>query len=287
MTRSRLVFKILCVCFLFTSCDNEPYETDFSVDTVIDDNEDDGNGDDDNNDPEEQALLVSQISIQQQGNAETLTTNYFYDSENRLIREENSEGFILNYNYENGQLIGTNSSNGIDNSEDILEYYIYDSQGRIEAVTIDIQEVPNPFTIRYNYSSDNTIIEGVRTLTGQLQERQSYSLAGNIYLIETFNTGGINAEYFLHDDKNGVFKNIAQREAIATINSENLPSSLLLFDLNNPTSREFRVNAIVTETLSFSYTYNDDGYPISITEVFTNNEMTKTSTYTLTYIVAQ
>ncbi|MFP4844499.1 hypothetical protein [Winogradskyella sp. PE311] len=292
MIKFKVFLQILFICLLFTSCNNEPYEDGpFSGEIIIDDDHDDdddnNNGGDDDNNPAEQALLVSQIRIQRPGNSQVYTTDYIYDSENRLIREEDSDGYILNYDYEDNRLVGTNSSNGIDNSEDILEYYTYDSQGKIDAVTIDIQEVPNPYTIRYNYISDNTVIEGFRTLTGQLEERQSYSLTGNIYLLDEFNSDGTYSEFFVHDDKNGAFKSMAQREAIASINSENLPSSLLRFGLNNPTLREFRVNAILTQSLTFSYTYNDDNYPVSITEVFTNNGVTQTSVYSLTYITAQ
>jgi YD repeat-containing protein len=292
MIKSKIFLQILFVCLLFTSCDNEPYEGDFLLeDTINEDgdgnNDNDGNGGDDDDNPTEQALLVSQIDIQFQGNSEIYTIEYTYDSENRLLREDNSDGSFLKYNYDEERLVGTYSSNGIDNSEDIVEYYIYDAQGKVDAVTIDTQEETNPYTIRYDYSANNTVIEGARTLTGQLQERQSFALTGNIFRVENFNNGDVTSKTFMHNEMDGAFKNIFMREAISTINSENLPSSLLRFSLNNPTSLQLRENSVLTQTSNFSYTYNDDGYPASIIIASTNNGTTETSTYTLTYVTAQ
>lgn len=285
MTQPKTLFKVLLILFVFVSCDNEPFEGEILSEEIVDDDDDDGD-DDTNNDPDAQALLVSRIVEQIEGDSETFTTDYTYDSNNRLISEEDSDGEVLTYTYQNDQLIGTLSSNG-NSVEDIIETYAYDSQGRVASITIDVVSINSPYTINLSYNSDNSIIEGFDSVTDELEERITLS-NGNVVKVEEFDGSEIvTSSIITHDDMNGPFKNIDLKDTIITICSENLPNSFLNFDLNNLLTEEFTEDGNLVESYTYSYTYNDEGYPISSTEVFDDETDTEIINYTLTYISAQ
>ena len=284
MLKPSTLFKILFVCVLFISCDDEPLEGDFvTSEDVMDDDDSDGDGDDDtNNDPDNQVLLVSQIVAETEGEPESFTINYTYDSDNRVLREDFNNG-SLTYGYQNSLLVETVLS--FNNSpDDIIETYTYDNQERITSFTIEIANTSN--TSNLVYSSDNTIIEGFDPETNQLQSRITLS-NGNIIQFEEFlNNEVFYSDIMTYDNMVNVHNGTNLSDTVKFLYSENLPSSPFTFGNNNVLTSEFIEDGETLESYSFSYTYNEEGYPITAIETYNDNGETEIINYTITYIPA-
>ncbi|MCC1483391.1 hypothetical protein [Winogradskyella immobilis] len=285
MLKPSTLFKILFVCILFVTCDDEPLEGEFITnEDVADDDDTDNDDSDDTDNPDEQAFLVSQIVADIQGLQTALIIDYTYDSENRVIREQANNGFFLDYTYENNQLVGTLSGNGVDNTDDIIETYTYDDQGRVATVNINIPDISNN-TSNLVYNSDNNVIEVFDAQTNELDSRITLS-DGNITRIEEFDGEEIiTSETITYDNMNNVHSGANLITTINTIYSENIPSSPFFFGNNNILTQEFTEEGEVVELYSFSYTYNDEGYPISAVEIF-EGDTNETVNYTITYTPA-
>lgn len=260
--------KFLLACFLVltltTSCENEV------IDPVIIDGIEEGET------PEGEVLLVSQIIEIDEDGEDPYVTTFFYEGR-RLIREEDGEGFVINYIYENDQLVGTTAF--YDGGEqDIVETFSYDSQGRLESFTIDLNDEGEDRITEYSFNDDGSIVEEYRD--GSLIGRNIIS-GGNLTSQEFISSGEVTfTNTYTYDNMNPPLKNIEFRERIFITPSENMYTEYM--NNNNILS------AVDNQgTYNYSYTYNDAGYPVTIVEEYEGIASPSTCTYTLTYITAE
>ena len=202
---------------------------------------------------------------------ETETVTYTY-SGMTLIKEESTDGYYFDYVYVDDKISEINYNNAT--SDEILESYTYDAQGRVATVSTNIIGV-GLYEYSLSYNADSSVITST-----------SITIPGGTPSITTLSNGNMVGETgggssgesttYTHDTMNAPFKNIVARDILVTINSEN--GYNFQFSKNNILTLD-TVGGSFPESISSSYTYTSYNYP----RVMTENEDGDISTYTYTY----
>jgi len=180
-----------------------------------------------------------------------LTSNYFYDG-NKLIRREDSDGGSETYTYTN----------------DLLT--------KLVEVFPDPQGVLDITTQTFEYNSDNKLIKDihdgvvaytyVHNVDGTITETESGGSV-NVYTYENgnlmtqINTNGDNDYVSTYDANNNPYKNMHQREVFELLGEYAYANNLL--------TSNYTGSGPSYETITTTYTYNDSSYPITSVEVLT------------------
>lgn len=233
--------------------------------------------DENNNNNSENALLVSEISAQTQGQIDG-SLNFYYDG-NKLTSIASTDygtSELLNFVYEENKISRIDISR--DTSQGIYSRYnfSYDNQNRIRYYDYcyfgNNNECDDLNTFNVTYPSNNTVTvnyiydvgtssEDTGTLTLQLDNNGNIIVATDVYqdLDENGNLVTVSNNASLqYDNFNSPFKNITGM------------SPLILFEIINyesvyPLSFSFFNNCISQNydgaVGAYSYDYNDDNYP--------------------------
>ena len=228
--------------------------------------------------------MVSRIVESYEGSSETYTINFTYDG-TRLTRGVDSDGYQTSFSYQNDKLVGTQSTNGVDDSENISETYTYDAEGRLATITTSIAGFGTSMS-NVAHSSNNTVVERLDPSNNDVIDRTTLSNE-NVVKFEEFDSNN-NLSYqedFTYGNMSSPFVNMDLRSDFLTISSENL-SDVFYFNANNILTESYSDPNVpeFNSTSTYSYTFNEDGYPETITEVYAEDGFTETITYTLTYI---
>jgi len=200
---------------------------------------------------------------------ETETLSYTYDGMT-LLKEESTDGYYLDYVYEDSKLTEINYNNT--QNDEILESYTYDAQGRIATVLTNIVGV-GVYEYSMSYNADNSVItETSITFPGGTPSTTTISNGNMVGEDE----GGVNSTTYTHDNMNAPFKNINNRSVLLTINSEN--NYNYYFNANNILIDDTQ-STMFPEYITNTYTYTAFNYP----RVMTENLDGDITTYTYTY----
>lgn len=143
--------------------------------------------------------------------------------------------------------------NNINNTDPIIEDYIYDSKGIIQTGTLTTGDDGWSMTFK---KEKNSLIHTSISSDGELININTYTFddKGNLLKMEFTNNGvsaGVN-EWFGYDNKKGVAGSIG--DAVF----------MLFSSPNNPTkSRHSYLNTVIE--YDYQFTYNDAGYPTIMT----------------------
>jgi hypothetical protein len=218
-------------------------------------------------------LPVSVKIVDSDGNTETIT--YTYDGM-RLVKETSSDGFSTEYLYTNGQLTG--SLNKAPSFGNISESFEYDAEGRVNRVIINIPNASqNIFVL--TYSNNNNTVTGTAEGKDIGPDSDVFTFSNNNIL--TFKEGDRNFTTYTYDTNNAPFKNVANRELLVRLDSENI--NALNFTTNNLVTEvmrgDLRFENPDTTTYNYNYTFTASNYPRVVTE----NVDGEITTYTYTY----
>ncbi|MEC3907517.1 hypothetical protein VOI54_10845 [Tamlana sp. 2201CG12-4] len=226
------------------------------------------NSDDESSSPDtSNNILTTKVDIAY-SNGATETLHYTY-SGMTLIKEESSDGYYTDYIYEDNKLTEINYYDSP--NPGILESYTYDAQERIATISTNIVGIGvYDYTVTYN--ANNSVI--TTSYTNGTPDKHTVN-NGNIV---SFDEGGVYNSTYTYDSKNGPFKNIANRDILLTINSEN--SYALNFALNNLLTEDIVETATSTNnSYTYTHTYTTFGFP----RVTTEDDEGDITTYTYTY----
>jgi hypothetical protein len=213
-------------------------------------------------------ILPTEVDIvYSDGSTETI--EYTYDGMS-LSKEESTDGYYTDYVYEDSRLTEINYYDAPSNP--ILESYTYDTEGRVATVTTNIVGT-GIYEYSLSYNADNSVITNT-SITNPGGTPSTTTLSNGNMVSD--NEGGVITTTYTHDDKNAPFKNIANRNILVTINSENAYN--FQFNRNNELTLD-TVGGSFPESISSSYTYTSLNYP----RVMTENEGGDITTYTYTY----
>ena len=174
-----------------------------------------------------------------------IETDYTYNG-NKLTKQEDNDGFSETYTY-TGELL----TKSVEVYEGItyIDNLEYDSSNRLMRVT----DGDGIMKYEYTYNADGTITQ---TETSGGQTIYTY-VNGN--LISEDYVGGEYDYSFTYDDKNNPIKNIHQSEVFELLGYYAYSNNLL--------TQQYDGNEASYETITTTYTYNENGYPATSTEV--------------------
>lgn len=193
-----------------------------------------------------------------------VTTDLTYDG-NKLTDMVFSDGYSYKYIYVNDLLTTVEDYDGTTlESTASLEY---DSNNRLIKVTT-VFTGANTIIDTFTHNSDGTITENEN---GGAVYVYTFSNGNEI---TQDHTNGDNDYTSVYDDKNGVFKNIHQREVFQLLGNYAFNNNLL--------SRTNTSGLTPNENEEATYTYNSSNYPltaVTVLEAGTVNEETTTSQF--------
>ena len=213
-------------------------------------------------------ILPTKIDIVDSDGA-TETVEYLYD-EMTLIKEESSDGYYTDYQYEDSKLSQMHFY--YDSDFEIIESYTYDAEDRVATITTNIVGT-GTYEYSLTYNSDNTVITSKLTNFPDSENSTTTFSNGNM---TNDNDSGEYITSFTHDTKNGPFKNLEHRAILLSISSE--ANVNYNFNSNNVLTSDTPHDSD-PESISYSYMYTEFNYPRTVTENY-NGEI---STYTYTY----
>jgi hypothetical protein len=191
----------------------------------------------------------------------SLTTTYTYDG-NKLIRENDSEGYRAEYVYANGKLSGVKSYD----DDDLLigeEVLTYDNNGRLTTFLdywYPLEEGDEGWAERsvYTYNTNGTIsyqiFMGDMDSQTELWQEGTYTLANGNILNHTSES---NTAVNVFDSKNHPMKNRFANDSFTL-------TSGIYGGVNNLLS--YTQTGGDPEHITRTYTYNSEDYPVTVVE---------------------
>lgn len=227
----------------------------------------DSENDNNNNNPNESELLVSSISYNDMEISDyEYVENFTYDG-NKIVEMNRSVYYNGSFSSENRSefIYANNKISRVDNYSDnnisSQDIFTYDSQGRLVASEYCYNPNDEPCddsdSESYSYNSDGSI-----TVTDGGN--------GYTYVVEFDDNGNIvrvsdddDVSELTYDNYNSPFKNITG--ATPLVIAQRIFSSSYLYSFNNNClSYVAETEDDETDTLNFTYDYNDAGYPRNV-----------------------
>ncbi|WP_452225303.1 hypothetical protein [Lacinutrix chionoecetis] len=259
----KIIYSFTLIALSLMSCQNSSDD--------IDSNLNGGDGDDNGDGDVTNTILPTQLVIQYANN-DTETLSFTYDGI-KLIKQESTDGYYMDYIYNNDILSEINYYDTA-SGEEILETYGYDSQQRVANVSVNIVGV-GVYDYTQTYSTDGTIMTQSSVTNPNASTYSMTFINGNI---TKSSEESLYKTSYTYDDNNAAFKNILGKE------------HFLLIDYENNDATNFTLNNLLTEATvdnnnnfisgtQYTYTYTDLNYPKTVIE----NEDGDTTTYTYMY----
>tara|TARA_B100001059_G_C17736047_1_gene528910 strand:+ start:111 stop:953 length:843 start_codon:yes stop_codon:yes gene_type:complete len=248
----------------------------FSCSSESDSDSDNNNNDNNNNNNNEVALFPSQISYNDIEVSEyTYQEDFTYEGD-KIVQ-------ILRSSFYNGSLQGSNTSEFIyaNNLISRIDYFNsstlssrtyleYDSQGRLTSSEYcngsSNNDCDSSTTFTYNGNGSITVNAYYENT---LDYTATVELDNNGNIISVSDSGGCTYITSLeYDNYHGPFKNIVGLDPIMMVENEFTGASIIGYT-NNVTSQISEGicdddSESFTETISYNYDYNDEGYPRNI-----------------------
>ncbi|GAB1855531.1 hypothetical protein MHTCC0001_03650 [Flavobacteriaceae bacterium MHTCC 0001] len=242
-------FLLFVLCVSLFNCETEPTDTP--------DPEKDAPAEETDN------TLIKRI-VETYENGEKYTLDFQYDG-NKLISVFSNDGDKNDFTYENDLLTRVDQY-----FEGKLEGYVllsYNSENTLTEYTEYLLDIEGVGKIAYRnelvYNSDNStkryIYKGDFENQNDLTFTQTISFMGN-NIVSNIDSSDDFASTYTLDDKNGIYKNTYAIEILNLLNDTEF-SIILLGNANNVTKLVDFYNG-VTDTDTYTFTYNDSNYPI-------------------------
>ena len=191
------------------------------------------------------------------GNLYEGVVSYNYDGNKLLNVTDDESGVLVNYTYNEDNLISAVYFSGGDVAE-----FEYDNQGRLSVYTYtDVDDYPpgqpGIDVANFVYNQDGSVVQ---TWQGEGQSTYTFLFDQNGNITKTINPDawdGNTEKNYTYDNKNNPFKNILGHSFFVNIWYQAILPSLGLGINNNVITAE-------NENNIFFYTYDEDDYPISI-----------------------
>lgn len=262
----KYTFTLLIICSLFmSSCDTDE-TNDMEVDSMEitdDDNTDTDNGTDDEDDAgsgdDETAKLPTRITVDG-----TNVLNFFYnddDSLDKIVRSGDTDfPGTQQFYYENQILVRTEYFDTNGNSENSGINYTAENGRIIQAQDYFDTDVIDE-TYLFSYENDNVVgIDYIGFNNAEITLEIDIEFDANENaMLRTFDFTDHQdqdfTEDYTYDNRNSPFKNMITR----------IPLILDFFSFNNNITQKVETNLATgnTITTTYSYTYDDEGFPTS------------------------
>jgi hypothetical protein len=203
---------------------------------------------------------TSQWVFDPDGNISTYQVTFDYDSQNRLIQVNANLGLKNKYHYQ-GNVLQKTEEYDHKNRLVITHTYTFDQQKRLLQI---IDDITDP----------------VDQATAKLKHTYEYDQRGNLTYLKDYQFNPSTQTY-----------DLTYTQAWEGYDNQKNPDNLRLsfpylpgvtLQVNNPGKKSvIQTNGIVTETQTYSYQYNEKGYPTQRTAVLQSG--TKTATITGVY----
>lgn len=275
MTTKKFYYLFFAI-ILFQACNIEPFETIKTVEVF----------DEEEIKPILDTTLIKRIV--KKTDDETSVINFEY-KDNKLMVVRDTDGYTTVFLYKNEQLIGSN--NYVNNK--FVEYFTfkYTDDGVLSSYSqflFDVDGEKIAYKTELYYVSDNEITTSV--LKGDFNS-QNEAFSNKTIIMEANNIikndiGELNYSAIEYDTKNSIYKNIFAIETLQFVSLDSEYGFSFFGSTKNRTKVvEVYNDGNTRDTKTYSYTYNESGYPVKAEFEETSTQIDATDTAsTITYL---